>query len=72
MHKEIHLGKISTFLFSNKIILSLDEKWINHFDCDKITFQSLIKDGKYFLEGPPLKDTSKLTAYKKRGFPSIV
>ena len=48
------LGEIKTIEFGNKIILSIDQRWIKYFDTDELTFQSSIKNGKYVLVGPEI------------------
>jgi len=45
------LGEIKSFIINKKVILSLDERWLNYFDSEQ-NFQVVINDDKIMLVGP--------------------
>jgi len=45
------LGEIKAFKINKKLVLSLDERWLNYFDSDQ-DFQVVINDNKIMLIGP--------------------
>jgi len=52
--KEIKLGSIPTFQFNNKLIISIDQRWIKYLGSNEPTFQTIIKDGNLVLVGPKI------------------
>ena len=71
--KDRSLGEIKTFEFNNKIILSIDKKWINYFNSDNPSFHSYIKNGKYVLVGPVVtrRPTKRNNTHFQRGSSKI-
>jgi len=45
------LGEIKPFIINKKVILSLDERWLNYFDGES-NFKVVINDNKIMLIGP--------------------
>lgn len=52
--KDLILGEINYLEFDRKIILSIDQKWLEYFNTNHPKFHSIIKDGKYMLVGPDI------------------
>ena len=47
------LGETKPFVINKKLVLSLDERWLNYFDSES-NFQVVINDNKIMLIGPTL------------------
>ena len=46
------LGEIKSFSMNKKIILALDERWLDYFNSKNPSFKATIQNGKYVLVGP--------------------
>ena len=51
--KNSTLGKIKPFTIGNKIIFSIDERWINYFESEPI-FQVVLNKNQIMLIGPKI------------------
>ena len=45
------LGETKSFIINKKLVLSLDERWLNYFDSEQ-NFKVVINDNKIMLIGP--------------------
>jgi len=55
------LGEVKSYIFNNKIILAIDERWIDYFNTDNPTFKAVIENGKYVLIGPKVSTKDPTT-----------
>ena len=46
------LGEIKSFSMNKKIILAIDERWLDYFNSKNPSFKATIQNGKYVLVGP--------------------
>ena len=64
----ITLGEITPYSLNKKLILSLDERWENHFTSKNKNFKVVINDNRIMLIGPKvsqLDPTTKSPATKQ-------
>ncbi len=50
------LGEIKSHVFSNKIIVAIDSRWLDYFNSQNPIFKASIQDGKYVLVGPKVSN----------------
>ena len=60
------LGEIKPYVINKRLVLALDERWLNYFDSEQ-NFQVVINDNKIMLIGPrivqdPTTDHNQSTA----------
>ena len=59
----IELGEITPYHFGKKLMISLDERWLEYFNSKNISFKVIISNNKLILVGPKVsaQDTTKST-----------
>jgi len=54
--KDIKFCTIPTFQFIDRIIISIDQRWLKHLAVKELTFQASIIDDKLVLVGPKISE----------------
>lgn len=58
-----NLGETPFIVFQKKILVSIDEDWLSHFEQDDVKFEAKIdKNGRFTLCGPHVKGFPQNTA----------
>jgi len=61
MNNQIELGEITPYQFNKKLILSLDERWINYFTSKNKNFKVVINNNRIMLIGPKVSSVDPTT-----------
>ena len=66
----VELGKIEPYHFGKKLVISLDERWLEYFNSKNISFKVIISNNKLILVGPKvsIQDTTKSPAKEISNF----